>query len=303
MRRVLVPVLVSASAFAMPAMGGEDVLVTFEGVLTEVNDSGSLDLEEIGLVPGVKFSGSILYHTELIVEHEGENHTLYTMYLPHMEREAGVALEGLSPPILFAPYGVNDLSIWNNGSALGREGDRFEFHCWSPGIGVPSGTLFEDFWLDESTIRLVDSTGQVFSDTSLPTRFDLSDFDTALFYTYGFALPGAGATINIWGEFTSLEARPVPGFVRGDSNTDGRTDLSDAIRTLIYLFDQEALLEPVVCLDAMDSNDDSLLDLSDPVHTLTWMFSGATTMAEPFPSCGFDPTPDVLHCEEFAPCL
>ncbi len=87
-------------------------------------------------------------------------------------------------------------------------------------------------------------------------------------------------------------------FLRGDSNSDLAVDISDPIFTLIYLF-AGGTVRPL-CLDAADSNDDGGLDIADPVASLNLLFSeGASAVPEPgmfIP--GFDPTPDLLHCEE-----
>jgi hypothetical protein len=82
-------------------------------------------------------------------------------------------------------------------------------------------------------------------------------------------------------------------FVRGDSNDDGTTDLSDASFTLGHLF----LGGPAPrCADAEDANDDGLLDLTDPIATLSSLFLGGAPLPIPFPAPGEDPTGDGLSC-------
>ena len=54
-------------------------------------------------------------------------------------------------------------------------------------------------------------------------------------------------------------------FLRGDSNTDARVDLSDAIFTLAYLFQGG---DAPLCLDALDSNDSGEVGNSAPSHLL-----------------------------------
>lgn len=95
-----------------------------------------------------------------------------------------------------------------------------------------------------------------------------------------------------------LVAVPVAGsglmlhsFLRADANDDGQTDLSDAIRTLNYLF--RGGLD-VSCLDAADANDDGAVDISDAVYTLGYLFAGTAAPPPPFPDCGVDPTEDDL---------
>jgi len=58
-------------------------------------------------------------------------------------------------------------------------------------------------------------------------------------------------------------------FKRGDSNMDGRFDISDPINTLLYAYLGQG---NVRCPDAADANDDGALDLSDAVLSLTSQF-------------------------------
>ncbi len=85
----------------------------------------------------------------------------------------------------------------------------------------------------------------------------------------------------------------APQFVRGDSNGDGASDIGDAIFTLSFLF---AGGDSARCADALDANDDGLVDVSDAVYTTNWLFLDGSSPAEPWPSCGSDPTADDLPC-------
>jgi hypothetical protein len=82
-------------------------------------------------------------------------------------------------------------------------------------------------------------------------------------------------------------------FVRGDSNGDGRVDVSDARRTLGYLFLGEAA---PACLDAADANDDGIILITDPIFTLNYLFTGGKALPPPNPAEGEDPTEDALGC-------
>jgi hypothetical protein len=82
-----------------------------------------------------------------------------------------------------------------------------------------------------------------------------------------------------------------PQFIRGDSNSDGAVEISDAINTLGYLF---AGGGRVSCQDGADSNDDGALDISDALFVLNVLFLGTRVMPQPSPGCGTDPTPDAL---------
>lgn len=83
-------------------------------------------------------------------------------------------------------------------------------------------------------------------------------------------------------------------FIRGDANTDGRVDISDAIKILNFLFWGTG---DITCLDAADANDDGRVDISDPSYILGFSFLGENkSPPEPYPEEGTDPTPDNLEC-------
>lgn len=86
---------------------------------------------------------------------------------------------------------------------------------------------------------------------------------------------------------------PLGVFVRGDANADGSVDLSDAVVTLLYLFDGR----DVTCLDALDADDSGTVALTDAVRVLEYLFRGGAAPAAPFPTAGTDPTiGDSLDC-------
>lgn len=87
-------------------------------------------------------------------------------------------------------------------------------------------------------------------------------------------------------------------FVRGDADANGEHSLNDAVRTLNYLFNGG---EELPCLDAADVNDDGDLTIVDATRFLSWRYLGSRAPAAPFPGPGFDPTLDVLGCDEFPP--
>ncbi|MBN1459838.1 MAG: PKD domain-containing protein, partial [Armatimonadetes bacterium] len=107
--------------------------------------------------------------------------------------------------------------------------------------------------------------------------------------------------------FTPLQARvsglailaPSAAFLRGDSNADGSTNISDPVFNLNYQF---ALGPTPTCLKTADVNDDGLLNLADPIFQLNYMFVSGPTPPPPLSECGIDPTADALSCEEYAPC-
>src|SRR5262249_55464496 len=82
-------------------------------------------------------------------------------------------------------------------------------------------------------------------------------------------------------------------FVRGDSNGDGKVNISDPQATLNYLFLGGG--RPW-CFDAADANDDGKLDSSAPISTLYFLFAGGAKPPPPFPEPGEDPTEDRIGC-------
>ncbi|MCA8960313.1 MAG: right-handed parallel beta-helix repeat-containing protein [Planctomycetes bacterium] len=86
------------------------------------------------------------------------------------------------------------------------------------------------------------------------------------------------------------------GFLRGDVNSDGVLDVSDAVFGLAALFIPGS--SAPTCDDASDANDDGLFDISDAVYTLAALFipGSSPTPAPGGQTCGPDPTADGLDC-------
>ena len=84
-------------------------------------------------------------------------------------------------------------------------------------------------------------------------------------------------------------------FVRGDADSTGEIDLTDAIFTLRHLF-LGGGTPP--CMDAADANDSGVVDLSDAVYSLGFQFLGEAQLPSPFPGCGTDETEDRVGCDE-----
>jgi hypothetical protein len=95
------------------------------------------------------------------------------------------------------------------------------------------------------------------------------------------------------------EDPPQPRFRRGDTNADGKVDISDPVSLLQWKFVGGST---PTCLEAADSNGDGAPDLSDAVHTLVHLFQGGPAPPAPGPSeCGVAPNP-VLGCESYPDC-
>jgi hypothetical protein len=82
-------------------------------------------------------------------------------------------------------------------------------------------------------------------------------------------------------------------FLRGDSNADGKLDLTDAVVTLLYLFQGGEVPE---CLDGADTDDSGQLEITDAIFLLGVMFLGGGPIPPPYPVCGADATVDDLGC-------
>jgi hypothetical protein len=93
-----------------------------------------------------------------------------------------------------------------------------------------------------------------------------------------------------------VHVKPAAMFRRGDSNADGKVDISDGVRTLGHLFVGGPRPE---CMEALNANDDSVVDLSDAVYIFQYLFLGGPMPPAPGPNvCGPDPTPgDLGPCE------
>ncbi|MGE4618286.1 MAG: FG-GAP-like repeat-containing protein [Planctomycetota bacterium] len=90
-------------------------------------------------------------------------------------------------------------------------------------------------------------------------------------------------------------------FIRADVNTDGSTNVADAIFLLAFLFSGGIGSS---CMDASDTNDDGSINISDAITLLAVLFSGGGPTPDPIVNCGLDPTEDSLDCESTgASCL
>ncbi len=95
-------------------------------------------------------------------------------------------------------------------------------------------------------------------------------------------------------------------FHRGDSDDNGKLELTDAIRILGFLFLGGAVPP---CMDAADADDNGKLELTDAVRILGFLFLGGAAPAPPGPpseACAADPTPgdagEDLGCESYTKC-
>ncbi len=90
---------------------------------------------------------------------------------------------------------------------------------------------------------------------------------------------------------------PVPAatpglFVRGDADSSGKLEITDAIYALRHLFQGGP---GFACADAADTDDSGEVGLTDAVVTLRFLFQGGIEPSPPFPRCGADETEDGLE--------
>jgi hypothetical protein len=87
------------------------------------------------------------------------------------------------------------------------------------------------------------------------------------------------------------------GFRRGDSDTNGSVNITDAVRILNVLF---LGLGTITCDDAADTDDNGSVNITDAVRILNVLFLGLGTIPAPGPdSCGIDPTHDSIQCAHY----
>jgi hypothetical protein len=88
-------------------------------------------------------------------------------------------------------------------------------------------------------------------------------------------------------------------FRRGDSDSNGAMNLTDAVFTLNHLF----LSGPApTCLDAADADDNAKLNISDAIYVLNHLFLGGPAPPAPFPECGAEEGEDGLDCALYPSC-
>ena len=92
-----------------------------------------------------------------------------------------------------------------------------------------------------------------------------------------------------------MASRPPPTFRRGDLDGVGGLGVTDAVNILNrMIFGIEPAFE---CEDVLDVDDDGRVNITDPIVILRYQFQGGPAPAEPFASCGEDPTPLDLLAE------
>ncbi len=85
-------------------------------------------------------------------------------------------------------------------------------------------------------------------------------------------------------------------FIRGDANTDGGVDISDAITILSHLF----LGRVITCQTALEANGDGQVNIADAIYLLVFLFRSGPEPPPPYPTCG---VVEGADCEIGPPCV
>ncbi len=89
------------------------------------------------------------------------------------------------------------------------------------------------------------------------------------------------------------------GFLRGDPDSSGDINLTDAVLVLNYLFAGGA---SPGCEAAGDSDRSGDIGMTDAIQILNYLFLGSDGFPAPFPECGQDPLGELLGCEATRTC-
>jgi PKD repeat protein len=186
---------------------------------------------------------------------------------------------------------------------IDRPADRgYRFIVWTNGVATPAVVLAPEdedpgeLWrieVDGDLIRLI-------VDGELKGEVEHTAYRTGHFgfWSYFNAQEITFDNVNIGVKGPGPVA---PRFVRGDADSDGTINLTDAVRVLNFLFTGG---QPPACADAADADDSGTLSITDAIRILGWLFSGGPVPLPPSPStanyvaadCGIDTTADLLDC-------
>ncbi len=169
------------------------------------------------------------------------------------------------------------LSVSDPGSAVLTVGDGETKHLdtisFRSAVSIPEGGT-----PDSTTLSFTNGLGDVAGRDPVEALFVVGGNEVAPTAT-------STKTVNL-----VPAGAPLPLFIRGDTNADGRVDISDGIWILGSLFYGT---EQTACGPAADANNDGSVNMADAMHVIYWRVQpGATpgnlfpAPAAPFPSCG-----------------
>jgi hypothetical protein len=170
----------------------------------------------------------------------------------------------------------------------------------SPGVRL---TADENIEMGPSLLFEVDAGGEMAWQASiLPGHHAASVLPAA---DGGYLVAGSRPIDGVgwYGAGTLTKLGPAemeaPRFIRSDANDDGKTDLSDAVTILSFLF---AGGGAPACAAAFDADANDRLDITDGICVLNFLFLGGASPPAPFPGCGPAPAASVLECLDSAAC-
>ncbi|MBI4582949.1 MAG: right-handed parallel beta-helix repeat-containing protein [Planctomycetes bacterium] len=144
-----------------------------------------------------------------------------------------------------------------------------------------------DFIVDEGDYHLL--PGSPALQAGAAEGAPVADFD-------GLARP-CGGGVDI-GAYEFCEASAVL-FQRGDVDSDGERNTTDAVLLISYQF----LGGPAPgCVKSADTDDNGAVEVTDAVYLLRHLYLGEPPPPEPFATCGEDGSEDDLTCENFPRC-
>ncbi len=189
-------------------------------------------------------------------------------------------------------------------SLAGLHGDEFHTVWVTVGPTATADTYKVDLYLNGSTTPLtIESLLQPPSSNLTDNNPGFGDAITN-FMTIGLVNTNADASIEI--DYVAWKSGVIPPvartcgsggvpFIRGDSDSNGKIQLTDAVSTLKFLFLGG---ETPKCKEAADSDGSGKLQLTDAVFELNWLFLGTTVLPPPGKFCGL---PDSYKFTE--PCV
>ena len=208
---------------------------------------------------------------------------------------------------------------FSSGAAEGTTGSVFEtlwidgaLDAQNAGVFVISGiltdaqdlfvagthTIIETFEAGSVPFQLQFSGEQIYT-AQLSGPYTLSSvdvYDVGADYVIADGLENAHQTVAYtWDQFGTNSVVP---FIRGDTNGDGRVDVSDSISTLLFLF--AGASENVTCLDAANADDDFSIHVSDAIYVLNYLFDQGPPPPAPGEACGLAST--SIGCESYTAC-
>ena len=204
-----------------------------------------------------------------------------------------------------------NLEVGYFGDTLQERFEGFDVHVWPVdgelvdviAIGFVPSVIRKGFEVPPGVDTLLFTIKGTIAPDADPDSFTLLQaFEGENGGGYGHAGMLTELTYGGAAEFASVEPRTIPGrlgvqpdlsiFVRGDTNDDLTTDISDASTILNFLF--LGGRRPG-CLDAADTDDDGAIVVTDATYLLNYLFLGGPSLPPPN-SPGADPTPDGIGC-------